>query len=120
MTIRHNRSKAARHCEASGRGCCTGSGDVTETAQSCVWNSAPIIHPLAPISAGDGVCQLVSIEVTLSCRDKNSPFPAASENTKSCRDCGTACLFAMPQMSTGLGARFTVIKHLGPLRFKRC
>src|SRR4051812_19634160 len=81
MAIRHNRAKAARDCGASGRGCRAGSGDVTETAQSCVWKSAPIIHPLAPISAGGGVCQLVSIEVTLSCREK-TPHSRQPQKTR--------------------------------------
>src|SRR3954469_620681 len=98
MAIRHNRAKAARHCGVSGRGCRVGSGDVAETAQSCVWKCAPIIRPLAPISAGDGVCQLVSIEVTLSCREK-LPIPGSLRKHEIVsRLWDGRCLFAMPQM----------------------
>src|SRR5439155_14496767 len=96
--IQRNR-EPARPWEASGRACRTTPGDVTRHALSYVWNLAPIIHPLPQPPPAAIVYQRASVEVTLSFREKLSPLPKASENTKSCRDCGAASLFSQCRRS---------------------
>src|SRR6266487_5839836 len=90
--IQRNR-EPARPWAASGRACRTTPGDVTRHALSYVWNLAPIIHPLPQPPPAAIVYQRASVEVTLSFREKLSPLPKASENTKSCRDCGGQACF---------------------------
>src|SRR6266851_3418657 len=78
-------------------------GDITWPARSdvCSFGFAPTIHPLPQCPPAIGVCQLASVEVTLSFREK-LPIPeAAGKHEIVSRLWDGHLLSAMSQMAKG-------------------
>jgi hypothetical protein len=75
MATQRHRAEPAR--------CRVASGEITWPARSWLSNFgfAPTIHPLPPNPTGIGVCQLDSVEVTLSFREK-LPIPETPQKTR--------------------------------------
>src|ERR1700687_4045249 len=99
MAIQRHRAEPAR-CS----GACAyraAPGDITWPARSDVWNFgfAPTIHPLPQYPPAIGVCQLASVEVTLSFREK-LPIPeSAGKHQIVSRLWGGHLLFVKPRMT---------------------
>jgi hypothetical protein len=94
--------------------CHAAPGDITWLARSDVSNFgfAPTIHPLPQYPPAIGVCQLASVAVTLSFREK-IPIPeTAAKHEIVSRLWGGHLPFAMPQMAEGASGRATVYEYL--------
>jgi hypothetical protein len=109
MAIQRHRAERARCADA-----CAAPGDIARPARSDVSNFglAPIIHPLPQYRPAISLCQLASLEVTLSFREK-FPIPkTAGKHEIVSRLWDGHLLSAMPQVAEELRAPLMVERYL--------